>query len=326
MLDRFALRLTIRIVFILAGAMLAGAAFFDGRFVVSGTILAVLTAVQVLWLVVDVRRTNLELARFLETAKAGDFSQRFENSRDGAGFEELGRSLSGLMERFRTERADAETEQRYLRAVLDQVPVPLISVTDDGALERLNNAARRMFGMHQVRRLEHLAPLGTELFAAIRDAEPGQRSVVRFGERDRVVVSVSRISASGQSFRLFSLQSLRDELEGAELEAWQQLVRVLTHELMNSLTPIRSLARTSAELLAEPDQSEESVADAHEAVQTVANRADGLLSFVESYRQISRLPKPEKEIIAVGALFARVVSLFSQELDGATLEHQVEPA
>ncbi len=325
-LDRFALRLTARVVMVLLSALLAAAAFWDGRFVVSGTMVVALVAAQLYWLIMDVRRTNLELARFLETARAGDFSQRFDTTQEGAGFDELGKSLSGLMERFREERADTETELRYLRAIMDQVPVPLVSVLDDGSLERLNNAARRMLGTFDVRRVEQLEPLGAELMAVVRDAEPGQRHVVHFGERDRVVVSLSRISAAGQSLRLFSLQSLRDELEGAELEAWQQLVRVLTHELMNSLTPIRSLARTSAELLNDEDAGDEAVADAREAVETVAKRAEGLLSFVESYRQISRMPKPDKEVIAVRALFARIASLFSSELPDATLECQVDPA
>lgn len=325
-LDRFALRLTARVLGVSVSALVALGAFWDGRFMVTGTLVTVLVAAQLYGLVADVRRTNRELARFLETARAGDFSQRFDQGREGAGFEELGKSLSGLMERFREERADAETELRYLRAIMDQVPVPLISVLDDGSLERLNNSARRLFGTVDVRRVEQLAPYGTELLAVVRDAEPGQRHVVHFGERDRVVVSVSRISTAGQNLRVISLQSLRDELEGAELEAWQQLVRVLTHELMNSLTPIRSLASTAAELLARAKPQDESVADAREAVETVAKRADGLLSFVESYRQISRMPRPEREIVPVAALFARVASLFSSELPEAALECDVEPS
>ncbi|MEM6533642.1 MAG: ATP-binding protein [Myxococcota bacterium] len=305
-----------------ATIVLASIAISDGRFVFTGVMVFAVAGVQCLWLIADVRRTNLELARFIEAARAGDFSSNFERRSQGTGFDELGRSLSDLMESFRSKRADGEMERRYLRAILDQVPVPLISVADDGHVDRLNNASRRLFGTLNPTRLEQLNQLGEGFESVIRTLEPGQRQVVPIAGGDRVVVSVSRIGFAGSALRLFSLQSMRHELDGAELEAWQQLVRVLTHELMNSLTPIRSLAQTARDLLAESEDGRE---DAVEALGTVAKRADGLLSFVDSYRKFSRMPKPTKETVSVKQLLTRVERLFAGGDDGHQISVSVEP-
>lgn len=302
--------------------VLGAVAISDGRFLFTSVMVFATAVVQLLWLISDVRRTNVELARFIEAARAGDFTSNFDRSDQGTGFEELGRSLSELMESFRSKRADAEMERRYLRAILDQVPVPLISVSDDGSVDRLNNAARRLFGTMTPTRLEHLREIGEGFESVIRTLEPGQRQVVPFAGGDRVVVSVSRIGFAGSALRLFSLQSLRHELDGAELEAWQQLVRVLTHELMNSLTPIRSLAQTARDLLAESEDGRE---DAIEALGTVAKRADGLLSFVDSYRRFSRMPKPERELVSLQELLSRIERLFTSDGEGHRIDVAVEP-
>jgi signal transduction histidine kinase len=127
-----------------------------------------------------------------------------------------------------------------------------------------------------------------------------------------------------------SLQDIHGELEARELEAWQNLIRVLTHEIMNSATPISSLAATAAELLADvrdrPDHAS-AIADAQDAVDTIAKRSAGLVHFVESYRRLTRLPKPAPETVDIEALFGRVAQLMRPELEhrGIELAVQISP-
>ncbi len=189
----------------------------------------------------------------------------------------------------------------------------------DRVIEPLNHAARRLLG--SCHRWTELAQKSPELIELIEDAEPGDRRVIRYGEHDRLMVSVRDVRLAARSLRLVSLQSLHDELEAAELEAWQQLVRVLTHELMNSLTPIQSLTETAAGLLRTPD--EEALQDAREALGTAARRAQGLLDFVAGYRRLSRLPKPDISAIELTPFLERLLSLIDSEGLDSGIEYRI---
>ena len=308
MFGRFSRKVALRVAGLVATIVAATWLAVDGRFIITPVLLASLSLAQAIGLVHFVERTNRELARFLAAVKADDFGERFEREREGVGFDDLGRELTALMTRVKVLRGRSEVDLRVLRAIVDQVPVPLMAVMPDGRVERLNHASRRFFGTLPVVRVEDLSRLGDEFVRAIETLEPGRTQLVSVGASDRVLVGVSQVRAGAQTRRVFSLQSLRGELESAEVEAWQALVRVLTHELMNSLTPVRSLATTAADLLDAAD--DEAIDDARVALQTVAKRADGLLRFIESYREIARVPKPKRSAVRIFALFDRICRLY----------------
>ena len=319
MMQRFSRTLALRIVALLLVTVVTTLLAVDGRFVITPVLLSISIVVQAVSLGHALQRTNREVARFLAVVEANDFSERFERERDDVGFDELGRALSAVLKKVKARRGRAEADLRLLRAILDQVPVPLISVSRDGQVERLNQAARRFFGARPIVRREDLRTLSDDLERTVETLEPGQSQLVDIGARDRILVSVSLVRAAAVTHRVFALQSLRSELERTEVEAWQALVRVLTHELMNSLTPVRSLALTAADLLGDRDGTtgdDDVVEDARVALSTVAKRTDGLMSFIKSYRQIAKLPKPVKAKVPVSALFDRIVHLFSDDSGG----------
>src|SRR5690606_16891185 len=139
--------------------------------------------------------------------------------------------------------------------------------------------------------------------------------------------TATELKIGGQAYKIVSLQDIHGELEARELEAWQNLIRVLTHEIMNSATPISSLAATAAELLAEARGRHDAIEDAHDAVETIAKRSSGLVHFVESYRRLTRLPKPVPQTLPATELFGRVAKLMLPELErrGIELRQSVVP-
>jgi signal transduction histidine kinase len=147
-------------------------------------------------------------------------------------------------------------------------------------------------------------------------------------------VLTTELKIGGRSFKIISLQDIHGELEAREVEAWQNLIRVLTHEIMNSATPISSLATTAAELLAEARERpqtdgslDSAIDDAQDAVETIAKRSSGLVRFVESYRRLTRLPQPTLRRLAVDDLLSRVVQLMNPELErrGIAVSQSVAP-
>jgi signal transduction histidine kinase len=164
----------------------------------------------------------------------------------------------------------------------------------------------------------------------------GEKSLVRVehnGDKSYLAIFATEIRMRGQVFTLASIQNIQSELEEKEMEAWQNLVRVLTHEIMNSITPISSLASTAHELLkpgSDPQMQSiepEVLLDVREAVQTIQKRSQGLLRFVETYRKITRIPKPKFSIFPIAELFARVLKLMHGELGKKSIEFHssVEP-
>lgn len=293
---------------------------------------------QSLSLVRFVSKTNAELVRFLDAARYADYSQRFDMSSLGSGFGELGSAFTDILERFQTVRSEQIEQQRHLKAIVEHVPVPLISISSDGLLTLWNNAARKLFGANHVTKLSDLIPFGEEFAKHLSAVKPGERRLVHFtidGMEHQLSISATQILLTNTQETLVSMQDIQSELDIAQLQAWQDLVKVLTHEIMNSITPVASLAKTTVDLVADcklkantyPELSED-LQDISEAVETVARRSDGLIQFVSSYRQLTRLPTPNKSKLNVATLFQQSCSLGTLKWHekGIEIETNIEPS
>lgn len=274
-------------------------------------VVAGLVAVAALWsLWAHVRRTNFELARFVEALRFEDYTQRFSVA-EGSGFEKLGAALDTVMKRLAAQRSGVAEEARYQAAVIDDSPVALLSIADDGRVELLNKAARRQFARASLTHVEDFAAYGPELSAAVA-LPPGGRRITRIlldGVAQRVMLATARLERLDGGLTIASVLPVQSELGAVELAAQADLVRVLTHEIMNSLTPVTSLARTSADLVAQAAAEDPRLADARDASRTLAARADGILRFVETYRDFSRTLELRRTRFPAGPWAAEIARL-----------------
>lgn len=304
----------------------------------ASTILVLLILItQCILIVRFVTKTNAELARFFSAARYADFSQRFEMHKLGSGFDELGEVFSEILQHFQNIRAENEEKLIHLKAIVEHVPVPLMSLHVDGSLALWNNDARRLFGSHQVEHIKDLSQFSKALVEHLQKISAGERRLVTFevdGMEQQLSIAATQIIASGRQEKLISMQDIQSELDGAQLQAWQDLVKVLTHEIMNSITPVSSLAKTAVDLLqdikiqaSEYPELEEELSDVSSAVTTVAKRSDGLMKFVSSYRQLTRLPPPNKKNIKLVELFSQVKAIATQhwQKKGIVLNTQIKP-
>ncbi|SFR97463.1 sensor histidine kinase [Sphingomonas jatrophae] len=247
------------------------------------------------WLWSHVGRTNREVARFVEAIGHGDLSQGF-SARGGSGFDALGGALDGAMRRLRAERAALTAESGFARAVLEEVPTALLLVDGDGVVELANKAARRLFARVGGVRIDDFAAADTGLGEALRlpaRAAPRVIDVIIAGLPRRSLVRVAEAVRQGRVTKVVTVEPIQSEIDAATLAAQSDLVRVLTHEIMNSMTPVTSLAQTAAGLMAEVAEDGDPLLDeARLAVETLARRAQGIMYFVDSYREISRVPEP----------------------------------
>lgn len=277
-----------------------------------------------------IQRTNHELARYLEAVKLGDLSQSF-SKRGGSGFSEVGEALEQGIKRLRDERHRLTDASRFYEAVLDDAPTPLLTVDSDGRIECANKAARRLFVRHHGVRFEDFRIYGETFARALADDNVGRPRLVPLmldAVPQSAMVSAALVHRLGGTVRVVAVQPIQGELNAVEIAAQSDLVRVLTHEIMNSMTPVTSLARSAADLMAEVDTGNDPIiADARAAVETLARRADGVMHFVESYRQISRTPDVRRKTFAVGPWARELESLFraGDMAEGVRLTLSVTP-
>ncbi len=311
---RFDVGLLLRIaVLVGCGAALAWAVTRPGLY--ATTLLAGLaTAAALAELLLFVRRTNITVARFVEALGHGDFTQQFATGADGSGFADLRDSLNAATARLRAERAETQTEVRFLSALVDDVPSPLLGIDAAGQATLLNKAARRLLANAG----PGLSAHGERFAADVARVRPGERLATQLmvgGAPVAAIVSAAEVLQPGRgpntgSVRIVAVQPIQQELDRAELAAQTDLVRVLTHEIMNSMTPVTSLSATAASLIAAADTGDDpAIADARAAIETVARRAEGVMHFVRTYRQLTRPPELRRRQVGVAQLFAELQRL-----------------
>ncbi|PWG02672.1 sensor histidine kinase [Sphingosinicella humi] len=250
-----------------------------------------------------IQRTNVELARFVDAVRFGDFSQNFTHRHEGSGFSEFGEALEEGMRRLRDERLRLSDDTRFFEAVLDDAPTALLTIDAEGKVELANKAARRLLVRHSGVRIEDFAEYGDAFAKSLADASVGRPRLVPLtidSVPQTAMISAALVHRLGSRVRVVAIQPIQGELNAVEIAAQSDLVRVLTHEIMNSMTPVTSLAQTAAGLMAEVDKGDDrDIADARAAVETLARRADGVMHFVESYRQISRTPEIRRRVFEI---------------------------
>ncbi len=266
-----------------------------------------------------VSKTNAEVSRFLDAARYADFNQRFNLGQLGAGFEELGTTFSDILLRFQDVRSNQEEELHHLKALIEHVPVPLMSLNADGSIVLWNNSSRRLFGISKIVRTEDLKQFGEDFANEVIKIKSGNRKLVNFIHDDteqQLSIAATNIIIKGNKEKLISLQNIQSELDIAQLQAWQELVRVLTHEIMNSITPVASLSKTTvdlvddvAKMLKDRTDIADELSDVKDAVGTIARRSDSLMQFVSSYRSLTRPAPPTIKVIKIDSLFTRLISI-----------------
>jgi two-component system nitrogen regulation sensor histidine kinase NtrY len=238
-----------------------------------------------------IRRTNFLVSRFVESVRFEDYSQRFTDP-SGGGFDVLGQTLDHALKTLQARHTQESAESRYLAAIVDDAPSALLTIGQEGQVEVLTKAARQLFARVPMHRLEDLDALGPELATAVR-LPAGTRKITRLildGVPQKAIFASAQVARLDRPVTVLSILPVQSELGALEVAAQADLVRVLTHEIMNSLTPVTSLARTGAELVATAAKGTPGLGDAKTATETVARRAEGILRFVESYREFAQAP------------------------------------
>jgi len=273
-----------------------------------------------------VDRTNRDLTSFLESIRFSEFTRSFQIEGMGSSFNELNRAFNDVISDFQKVRSEKEEHFHYLQSIVQNIDVSIIAYRKDGTVEMINKAAKKLFQIHSLKNIKGLEQLSPELVNTLLNISPGENTLVKVQDQDDILqlaIYATELKIKEKLIILATINNIQNVLEEQETEAWQKLIRVLTHEIMNSITPIASLSSTLEIMLkgiteegnVKEDLDLDSVLEIQQALQTINKRSTGLLHFVNTYRNLTRIPKPNFKIFPVKELFNNIHLLMEEELD-----------
>jgi len=297
------------------------------------------SALVVILLMIDlfrfIDRSNREFTSLLEALKHQDFTTSYSRKFSEKSFRDLDSSFNEIKQQYRWARIDQAAQYQYLQTVIEHINIALICFNNTGKVSLFNQAAAVLFRKAKVENLEPLKSIHPTLYQLMVNLRAGQREVIRVnreGELLQLSVHVTEFRVRKEKFKLVSLQNIRHELEEQELDSWQKLIRVLTHEIMNSVTPVSSLSSAINEMLTDEEGgrkapgtlSKDDLDDMYSSLETIEERSRGLLSFVADYKNLTRLPQPVFEDIAVEFLLNHMHWLFKKDMASEKIDYQVQ--
>ncbi len=285
-----------------------------------------------------VDKTNRDLASFLESIRFSEFTRSFQIEGMGSSFNELNKAFNDVISDFQKVRSEKEEHFHYLQSIVQNIDISILAYQPDGTVEMINKAAKRLFQLSNIKNIQKLSAFSPELITTLQNIKPGENKLVKVQDEDdllQLAINSTELKIKDKTITLATIKNIQNVLEEQETEAWQKLIRVLTHEIMNSITPIASLSATLENILKpyireEEDVREldrESVGEIHQALQTINKRSTGLLHFVNTYRNLTRIPKPNFRIVKVSELFDNIRRLLEKELAESKIDvkTRVEP-
>jgi two-component system, NtrC family, nitrogen regulation sensor histidine kinase NtrY len=286
-------------------------------FIVTGIIAIVsLTA----GLIFYINSTNRRISYFFESVKNEDSALSFPSPTNDRRVKEISGSLNRINNQIRQLRIESRQQEQYLQVLMEHVPTGIISFNNNGFILHANSAAKKMLSVDVLTHLKQLERIDRRVFQTIQNIKPSEQQLVSMtSERGTVQLSLKAASfkTGNEELTLLSIQDIRNELDEKELDSWIKIIRVMMHEIINSISPIASLSESLTKLYSEGGKpvkqekiNEKTIETTLQGLGVIKDQSNGLMSFIDSYRKLTRLPKPEKKIIRVEDLLSRVTVIY----------------
>ncbi|NHE58162.1 sensor histidine kinase [Cyclobacterium plantarum] len=293
----------------------------SGVFAIS--LFIILTFVQLILLIRYAESSFKKVRQFLDNIKQSNYSTVYPVKFDGTETDDLHIEFNAILAKLKEDQLEKEANFQYFRTVFQHLSIGLITFEADGSVQILNTAAKRMLNIDKLNHIGEIAKVNKELHHAIENLRTGGSELIKIAHPDGIMqlsVYAIELVLRDVKFKLVSLQNIQSELEEKEMEAWQNLIRVLTHEIMNSIAPISSLAATISTDIKHKIDKNEAVAesdleDYQMGISTIEKRSEGLINFVSDFRSLAHIPLPKFTAIKIRDLFDQMDILLQNQLE-----------
>lgn len=290
------------------------------------TIIGAIVLAQILELTAFISRTNNDFARFINSVKDRDYTINLSGSEQTKSTQKLHDSFNQLAESLREMEINNAAQLHFLNQLVDQIEFGILVFDESDEVTLMNLRAQELLQMPHVKAWKNIKNPSIKLIESILNLPEAQNQLVEFridGQDNYFSVNIISVKIRNEKIRISSFQNIRSEIQSKEIEAWHKLISILTHEIMNSVTPLVSLAKTIQMILTNEEGAvktsleieEQNLLDVNEALLTIEERGEGLLKFVNNYRKLTRIPKPELKETPLKSLIEGVLKLMSSELN-----------
>jgi nitrogen fixation/metabolism regulation signal transduction histidine kinase len=331
--NKFSLTVLFLVLLIAGTSFLMIWSFDKDYLVVAKFTFTLLWILEIAYLLYYVTKTNRSLNIFLEALKSSDFVKSKESD---PSFKQLSLQSNEIINIVKDARIERESQYHYFQYTLELIPVGVISFDKEtGTIDIFNKAAGELLNSKNPDHINDLEKLKPGLSEILNSMYPGRHQLLRMTdgfEEKKIVVNATEFYLFQRLIKVVSLQNIKQQLEEEELNAWQKLTSVLRHEIMNSVGPVRSLTRTLLRMLSSNGKvkkieeiTNKTLTDTVTGLESIENRTKGMISFVQSYRELTKIPKPHKKKINGAELISSVENLMKYELasKGAKLKTEV---
>jgi len=297
-----------------------------------GYLYAALLSPVVIYLISDFfnfhRKAQEELSQFVEAVHYRDFSRNFDVKHASADIQPLRKGFNQINSTFKVISKEKETQYQYLQKILELVDTGILSFKhNDGEVVWMNETLKRMLHLPYLKTIHSLGKRDEELYKKIIALKPGETKIATAHAEKKsfkVLLSATGFQTEGEKFTLIAFQNVDEALDETESKAWQKLLSVMTHEIMNSIAPISSLADTLKNRLADTiNNNVGSVEDLKLGIDTIKRRSEGLLKFAETYRSLNKITTLNLKKIYVRDLFENLNTLMEPTLDKKNIEMEI---
>ncbi len=313
---RETLRLGTMLILVVISSMALGWALFASRLHLTILLLLlILTGIFIIFKLLT--RTQNEILFFFKALENDDSSIAYRSNHRNRFIDELHRYLNVLNESFREMKLNHETRERYFSQILENLSSGLLVIAKTGHVNHINQEALRLFNLPQLTHIKALSDVNGKLYSLLNRLKPLEKHEFTLldpetGLKKALGLQAIEINLQGEDVRVITVQDLSTEMERKEIDDWIRLIRILSHEIMNSLAPITSISTTLKEVWAEDtakDSSDPKILQTVKGLDAIADQSEGLTTFFESYRVLSRIPDPSKTNFSVCVLLEKLETL-----------------
>lgn len=315
------INIVIRIVLIALLSLFMAWSFLADGLTLTLIVTFVLFLLVVYGLISYQNRANINMALFFDAVKNEDSTLVYSENTGSASFNSLNNSLNLLNKKLQEARIEIAVQEQYYKAIVESAATAIMVYDPLGGVQLSNSSMNNLLGLealHNTNQIERICPKLKNLIEEIKDSESRTLNANINNNSHYLYISSSKMSLRAKSVKLIAIQDISYELDKQEIDSWQKLIRILNHEIMNSVAPITSLSATLSgffkkgnKAVTSSELNSKTITDTIKGLSIIEEHGKGLISFVKSYRSLTKLPRPEPNDIMVSEIFDKVSILSS---------------
>jgi len=324
------------LIFLNQSAIISGFILFkDKSLLFIPGLLFIILIVQIVNLFKWISTTNFELSKFMFAVRNSDHTVKFSGKLKDLGFGDLQESLQDNIQLLNESKIEKETYLNFLNILINKLKTGIICIEEPGKISLINDSAKNILEQQSLTNLDQIANKHKGLYETVNKMTGDSNQLVEIKTIDGVQpfsVILHKLKILNTKYRIISIQNIKNEMEIKELEAWNKLVKILNHEIMNSVTPLASLTDTILMLVEDNNEqqkelkniSEQNIKDIRTSIRTIKKRSHGLMEFVEDYRKLSKLPAPDIKQVSINDIIDNISKLMKGQLEISNVKLSVD--